>query len=150
MPDQAPSLSPAEKIIGTWKLRTVVYEDQATKERSPVYGAHPVGYQLATPQGRWIAVVTAEGRKVPPNDDERALALRSMIACTGRYRVADRRIVVKVEAAWQQSWVGTEQIREFRFEGDNILHLEGPPMPHPNLLGKVVRVIVTWERDDID
>jgi hypothetical protein len=73
-----------------------------------------------------------------------------MIAYTGRYRVADSRIIVKVEAAWQQSWVGTEQIRAFRFEGDNILHLEGPPMPHPNLLGKVVRVIVTWERDDID
>ena len=126
MPDQAPLRSTAERIVGSWKLRTVVYGDQATKERSPVYGAHPVGYQLATPRGRWIAVMTAEGRKVPQNDDERALALRSMIAYTGRYRVADSRIIVKVEAAWQQSWVGTEQIRAFRFEGDNILHLEGP------------------------
>lgn len=143
-----PLTTVAGKVVGTWKLRTVMYEDQETKERSPVYGAHPIGYQLATPRGRWIAVMTAEGRKVPQND-ERALALRSMIAYTGRYRVEDRRIIVKVEAAWQQSWVGTEQIREFRFEGDNILHLEGPPMPHPNLLGKVVRIIVTWERDDI-
>jgi Lipocalin-like domain len=144
-----PLTTVAGKVVGTWKLRTVMYEDQETKERSPVYGAHPIGYQLATPRGRWIAVMTAEGRKVPQNDDERALALRSMIAYTGRYRVEDRRIIVKVEAAWQQAWVGTEQIREFRFEGDNILHLEGPPMPHPNLLGKVVRIIVTWERDDI-
>ena len=144
-----PLTTVAGKVVGTWKLRTVMYEDQETKERSPVYGAHPIGYQLATPRGRWIAVMTAEGRKVPQNDDERALALRSMIAYTGRYRVEDRRIIVKVEAAWQQSWVGTEQIREFRFEGDNILHLEGPPMPHPNLLGKVVRIIVTRERDDI-
>jgi Lipocalin-like domain len=150
MQQRPPSSSIAEKIVGTWKLRAVVYEDQDTKERSPVYGAHPIGYQLATPRGRWIAVVTAEGRKVPQNDDERALALRSMIAYTGRYRIEENRVIVKVEAAWQQSWVGTEQTRECRFEGDDVLHLEGPPMPHPNLLGKVVRIIVTWERDDID
>ena len=97
-----PLTTVAGKVVGTWKLRTVMYEDQETKERSPVYGAHPIGYQLATPSGRWIAVMTAEGRKVPQNDDERALALRSMIAYTGRYRVEDRRIIVKVEAAWQQ------------------------------------------------
>jgi hypothetical protein len=28
-----------------------------------------------------------------------------------------------------------------------LLHIESPPMPHPNLAGKVVRVIVTWQRD---
>ena len=45
-----------QSIVGTWKLRTVVYEDQETRDRTPVYGAHPIGYQLATPHGRWIAV----------------------------------------------------------------------------------------------
>ena len=98
-----PLTTVAGKVVGTWKLRTVMYEDQETKERSPVYGAHPIGYQLATPRGRWIAVMTAEGRKVPQNDDERALALRSMIAYTGRYRVKTRRIMVEFEAAWQRS-----------------------------------------------
>ena len=29
-----------------------------------------------------------------------------------------------------------------------VLHIESPPMPHPNLAGKVVRVIVTWARDE--
>jgi len=42
--------------------------------------------------------------------------------------------------------VGTEQVRAYRFEGD-LLHLESPPMPHPNLAGKLVRVIVTWEKE---
>jgi hypothetical protein len=34
-------------------------------------------------------------------------------------------------------------------EGDqnDLLHIESPPMPHPNLAGKVVRVIVTRQRD---
>ena len=52
-----------------------------TKERSPVYGAHPILQNSAGRNAarRWIAVMTAEGRKVPQNDP-RALALRSMIA----------------------------------------------------------------------
>jgi hypothetical protein len=37
-------------------------------------------------------------------------------------------------------------VRAIRFEGDRLL-IESPPMPHPNLNGKVVRVIVTWERE---
>ena len=51
-------------IVGTWKLVSVVYEDAQTKERTPVLGEHPRGYQIATPEGRWLALVTAGGRGV--------------------------------------------------------------------------------------
>src|SRR5262249_14466941 len=77
------------RIVGTWKLVSVVYEDQETKARTPIYGEHPKGYQIATPEGRWVAVVTAEGRPVPKTDEERAQALKTMIAYSGRYRVED-------------------------------------------------------------
>src|SRR3954469_26071377 len=75
----------AERIVGTWKLVSVVYEDAQTKERTPVLGAHPKGYQIATPGGRWLALVTAEARPVPKTDEERAAALRTMISYSGRY-----------------------------------------------------------------
>ena len=52
----------ADPIVGTWKLVSVVYEDVATKERTPVLGEHPKGIQIATPEGRWLALVTAEGQ----------------------------------------------------------------------------------------
>ena len=135
-----------DKIVGVWKLVSVVYEDAKTKERTPVLGEHPRGCQIATPEGRWLALVTAEGRKVPQTDKERSDALRSMIAYTGKYRVQDGKVVTKVEAAWNEAWVGTEQERFYRFEGDRLL-LESPAQPHPNLLGKMVRIIVIWERD---
>jgi len=141
---QAPS--DRERIVGTWKLVSVLYEDLQTRERTPVLGEHPKGYQIATPEGRWLALVTADGRRVPQTDAERAAALRTMISYTGRYRLEDGKVVTKVEAAWNEAWVGTEQTRAYRFEGER-LHLESPPMPHPNLNGKVVRVIVTWERE---
>jgi hypothetical protein len=133
-------------IVGTWKLVSVVYEDTQSKERTPVYGEHPKGIQIATPDGRWLALMTAEGRGVPKTDEERARALQTMIAYTGRYRVEDGKVITKVEAAWNEAWVGSEQVRAIRFEGDR-LFIESPPMPHPNLDGKSVRVIVIWERE---
>ena len=139
----------AQQIVGTWKLVSVEYEDAQTKERTPVLGQHPHGYQIATPQGRWIALVTADGRPVPKTDAERAKALRTMIAYSGRYRVEGDKVITKVEVAWNEAWVGGEQVRFLRFEGDDVLHIESPPMPHPNMYGKVVRVIVVWQREAV-
>lgn len=136
-----------DRIIGTWKLVAVTYEDAQTKERTPVLGEHPRGYQIATPEGRWIALVTANGRPVPKTDEDRAKALRSMIAYSGRYRVEDNKVITKVEVAWNEAWVGGEQVRFLRFEGDDVLNIESPPMPHPNVDNKTVKVIVTWARD---
>src|SRR5882762_8912333 len=133
-------------IVGTWKLVSVVYEDQTTKERTPVLGEHPRGRQIATADGRWLALVTAENRPVPKTDEERARALTSIIAYTGRYRVEDGKVVTKVEAAWNEAWVGGEQTRFIRFEGDR-LFIESTAMPHPNVNNKVVKVIVIWDRE---
>ncbi|HXW40867.1 MAG TPA: lipocalin-like domain-containing protein, partial [Xanthobacteraceae bacterium] len=123
-----------------------VLEDQTTKERTPVYGEHPRGIQIATPEGRWLALMTAENRPVPKTDAERAQALKTMIAYTGHYRVENGQVITKVEAAWNEAWVGTEQVRAIRFEGDR-LYIESPPMPNPNVNNKVVRVIVEWQRE---
>jgi hypothetical protein len=135
-----------QKIVGMWTLVSVVYEDQETKQRTPVLGQHPKGRQIATADGRWLALVTAEGRPIPKTDEERAQALRTMIAYTGRYRVEGGKVITKVEAAWNEAWVGGEQTRFIRFEGDR-LFIESPPMPHPNQNNRVVRVIVIWDRE---
>jgi len=137
----------SDRIVGTWRLVSVVYEDTQTKQRTPVLGEHPRGYQIATPEGRWLALVTADGRPVPKTDEDRANALRTMIAYSGRYRVEDGKVITKVEVAWNEAWVGGEQVRFLRFEGDDLLHIESPLMAHPNVNNKVVRVIVTWQRD---
>ena len=134
------------QIVGTWALVSVVYEDVGTRERTPVYGEHPRGIQIATPEGRWLALMTAEGRAIPQTDGDRAQALKSMIAYTGRYRVENGQVITKVEAAWNEAWVGGEQVRNIRFEGDR-LYIESSPMPHPNINDKTVRVIVVWQRE---
>ena len=52
-------------IVGVWKLVSVLYEDQETKVRTPIMGEHPKGYQIATRDGRWLALATPDGREVP-------------------------------------------------------------------------------------
>ncbi len=85
---------------------------------------------------------------MPQTDEDRAQALRTMIAYAGKYRVEDGKVITKVEAAWNEAWVGGEQTRMIRFEGDK-LFIESPPQPHPNLNGRMVRIIVVWERDKV-
>ena len=51
-----------------------------------------------------------------------------------------------IEAAWNEAWVGGEQVRAIRFDDDR-LFIESPPMPHPNIDDKTVRVIVVWQRE---
>ena len=145
-PARGDDASDAKNIVGVWRLVSVVYEDEATKERTPVLGEKPKGRQIVTAEGHWLALVTAEGRTVPRTDEERAKALRTMISYTGRYTVKDGKVTTKVEAAWNEAWVGGEQVRFVRFDGDR-LFIESPPMPHPNLAGRVVKVIVIWERE---
>ena len=74
-------------IVGVWKLVSVMYEDQDTKAMTPIMGDSPRGYQIATPDGRWLALATPSGRTAPTTDEERAQAFRTMIGYSGRYRV---------------------------------------------------------------
>ncbi len=138
----------SQRIIGVWGLAAQVYEDVDTGERVPIFGNNPRGRQIATADGRWLALATGEGRPIPKTDAERAVALQTMIAYTGRFRCENGIVRTKVEAAWNEAWVGTEQVRNLRFETDDLLHIVSDPMPHPNVPGRRVRVIVTWKREE--
>src|SRR5262249_20941201 len=52
-------------------------EDVETNERNFVWGTKPNGIIVLTSTGRWVVVQTAEGRRPPHTDEERALAVLS-------------------------------------------------------------------------
>ena len=85
----------SQRIVGVWGLEAQVYEDVETNERVPIFGDHPKGRQIATSDGRWLALATAETRPVPKTDAERALSLQTMIAYTGRYRCENGVVTTK-------------------------------------------------------
>ena len=141
---------PKEKLksslVGTWKLVSCVFEDIETKERTFLYGEHPNGCAIFTPEGRLMAIITAEGRNVPRTAEDREEAFRSAGAYSGKYRVEGNTFVTKVDISWHEGWVGSDQVRTLRMEGDK-MHIETPPTPIPNRGDRMMRGILVWERE---
>lgn len=133
-------------LIGTWKLISCVLEDAETKEQKPVWGTNPNGYIVMTPEGRWIVIQTAEGRHPPKNDKDRIAAFKSLLAYSGKYRTEGNKVVIKVDIAADEAWNGTEQVRYYKIDGDE-LHIEAEPQAYPNFGGKVMRGILVWKRE---
>jgi hypothetical protein len=92
------------------------------------YGEKPTGAIGFTPSGRFFGLLTADGRKAPQTPEEQAAAYRTVIAYTGKWRVEGDKFVTKVDVAWNPAWIGADQARFFRSEG-NKLFLTSAPIP---------------------
>ena len=133
------------ELAGVWKLNSFVAESVQTQERRNIYGEKPTGYLIITPE-RFTAIITGEGRKPPQTDEDRIFSFRNMLAYTGLYRIEGSQLITKVDAAWNEAWKGTDQVRFFRLQGDG-LFIESAPALSANYpeLGQV-RGILEWER----
>jgi hypothetical protein len=108
------------KILGTWRLISYEAEMQSTGERTPVLGKNPTGYIIFTPEGRFMSILTSGGRKAAKTDQDRADLLKSMLAYTGIYRLEGDKFITKIDVSWTPAWVGTNQVRFFKFDGDRL------------------------------
>ena len=134
------------KIIGIWKLVSYEIEIQATGKKEPVMGKDPTGYVIFTPEGRVWFVLTGEGRKPAKTAEERAELLNTLVAYTGLYRIDEDKWITKVDVAWNPEWVGTEQRRFFKVDGDRLQVLT-PWRVMPNWADKgMTRSIITFVR----
>jgi hypothetical protein len=134
------------EIIGIWKLVSYVKETISTGEREAVLGKNPTGYIIFTPEGRMMVMHTGEGRKAANTDQERADLFKSLIAYTGMYRIEGDKWISKVDVAANPAWVGTEQTRIFRVDGD-CLQESTPVMQWAIRPEKeMVRFIIIYER----
>lgn len=113
------------KIVGIWRIVSYEWETRSTGEREPLLGKNPSGYIIFTPEGRMMVVLTAEGRKIPNTDQDRAGLLNSMIAYTGIYRLEGDKWITKIDVAWAPARVGTENMQFFRIDGDRIQVMSG-------------------------
>jgi hypothetical protein len=134
------------QIHGIWKLVSFEAEIQATGKKEPVMGQNPTGYVIFTPEGRAFFILTGQGRKTPKTVQDRADLLNSLISYTGMYRLEGEKWITKVDVAWSPEFVGTEQTRFFKVEG-NRLHVLTTWGIHPNWPEKgMQRRILTFER----
>ena len=96
-----------------------------------------------------MTIITGEGRKLPQTQEDRSAAWLTMLAYSGMYRLEGDKFITKVDVAWNEGWVGTEQTRFFKLEGDRlkISSAWGLNRAIPYFgLGNKVRGILTWEQ----
>lgn len=136
----------AEKLVGDWKLASFFAEDVETKQQTNVYGDKPTGYLVITSGRRFIGLVTADGQKSAQTPAEQAAAYRTMLAYTGKWRLDGAKFIVDVDAAWNKDWVGTEQVRFWRREGNKLL-ITSAPIPNPNVAGSMIVGNLVWEKE---
>lgn len=141
-----PGLADEAQLHGVWKLLSYEVEIQATGQKEPVMGRSPTGYVIFTPEGRAMFLLTGEGRKAAKTAEERAQLLSTLVAYTGTYRIEADKWITRVEVAWNPEWVGTEQTRFFKVDG-NRLQVLTTWRVMPNWADKgMQRSIVTFER----
>jgi hypothetical protein len=110
----------SSKLLGIWKLVSFEAEIQATGQKEPVMGQKPTGYVIFSPEGRAFFILTGEGRKPAKTAQDRANLLNSLISYTGMYRLEGDKWITKVDVAWSPDFVGTEQARFFKVDGDRL------------------------------
>jgi len=137
------------KLVGTWKLVSVVSKTDKGDVNNAVYGANPKGFITYTAEGRMIVVITEDGRKpLSVNDrvaapmEERAQAFSTSTAYAGTYTFTGDKVVHHVEVASVPNWVNTDQVRMVKIQGDRVT-LATPPLSR----GGVMQTFeLTWER----
>jgi len=125
------TLLAADTLEGRWRL--IAAEDvRASGEvvRKP-WGEHPVGSIVvqASPQGSacYLQIMSADTPQFNPSqpvvEQMRAKLLSSYIAYSGpcTFSDADGTVSLKVDAAWQPNYVGTDQKRILHFENGKLI-----------------------------
>jgi hypothetical protein len=123
-----PGLAAAQGITGSWKL--LAAEDlraDGTVARLP-WGSHPVGSIVVESGFCYVQIMSSDvptfaARGTPVGEQMKAALLSSYIAYSGPCVVDEAKgsVTLTVEAAWRPDYVGTTQVRYFRFENDRLL-----------------------------
>jgi hypothetical protein len=106
-------------VFGTWRLVRAVARDGVGKELPAPYGGHPSGRVMLGADGRMMAV-TCDGRREIPGGGRREYS-----SYCGNYTFDGKLLVTRVDAASDPSRIGSDQVRDVRFEG-NLMVLRPP------------------------
>jgi Lipocalin-like domain len=137
-----------DRLVGTWRVLSVVTKDQASGAERQPFGPSPVGYLIYTRDGRVMTMMSAAGRPTLPSDrrpseSELAAAFMSSAGYAGRYTINGDQIVHQIEVCTLPNWSGVTQIRHLTMEGEKLI-LSTPTLDTP-AIGEV-RWSMVWTR----
>jgi len=114
------------ELVGTWKFLNYVRTDPSTGLTVNIFGRHPRGWLIYTVEGRMMVIVVPESRRPLAKDEDRIEHHKQMVAYTGRYTIADGKVIHHVDAAWNEAWIGTDIVRSYKIIGDRLIITTAP------------------------
>ena len=123
-------------VVGTWRLVRAISRDGNGNEMPAPYGGHPMGRVVLAADGRMMAM-TGDGRPEIPDGVRREYS-----TYCGNFTFDGKQLITRVDAASDPSRVGTDQVRDVRFEG-TMMVLRPPPR---NYGGSAEQRELYWEK----
>ena len=134
-----------ERLIGNWRLLSYTTSEVDGKRGTP-YG-EAVGRLMYDANGNMAGQVMRPGRARVELGEGSAQQVRAAylgyIAYFGRYEIAPdgQSVVHHVSGALNPTWVGGDQVRRMRFDGERLV-LSAEVQKN----GETVTHVLTWER----
>ncbi|MEV6121149.1 alpha/beta fold hydrolase [Streptomyces sp. NPDC052077] len=131
-------------LVGVWHLTSFTVRDQSGGVIGHPMGVCPTGVLTYGADGSMSVHLGASGPAVPgdgaphPEGTEGLVRRRPYLGYAGTFAHTGDRVVHRLEIASVPQWVGTEQVRAVRFDGDE-LTLSPPPENDRTLA-------LTWRR----
>jgi len=136
-----------DKLVGTWKLVSAVSDDLTTGQKTNIYKM-PVGFITYGADGRIMTIIVDSVRKKPTANvataAEAEALFRSMVAYAGTYTIKGNQVIHRPDVSWNETWTGTDQIRDYKFDGEHLV-LATAPSPDP-FTGKMSVRSLVWEK----
>jgi len=138
-----------EQLYGTWRLLSFTRIVAATGERTQAFGKRPSGYLTYTRDGRMIALLVKEGRTKladlsKATDQQRVELFNTVIAYAGTFTVDGDRVTHHVDVSWNETWTGSEQVRNISLEGRKLFIRSDPQAS--GFDGRQVLAELEWEK----
>jgi hypothetical protein len=138
-----------EQVVGTWRL---VSTEETMKDGSarpfPACGPHAKGFLMYQRDGYMCAVIMNPDRyksadSAQATTEEKLAAVRGAFCYAGRYEidVKQEQIIHFPEVASKPEFVGSRQVRPYRFEGGRLI-LSDVEKDDPD----IARWRIVWEK----
>ena len=121
-------------FLGTWRLVSFEVRSAGGKVYYP-WGENPDGYIMYNDEGYMSVSMmdsnrpTFEARDLPKGtEQEKVAAVDKYISYAGKYEIRGSKVVHHVDVSLFPNWIGGDQERNFRFEGNRLL-LSTDPAP---------------------
>jgi Lipocalin-like domain len=143
------ALAGEDEFAGNYELVSATRKILETGQTENTFGKKPKGLAMYGSDGRFIVLITYDGRPKPESiekmtDQQRADLHRTMTAYGGTYTFDGSKVVHHLDLSWNEVWAGTTNIRDIQRDGDQVIYTTRPAPFASD--GKMSVVTLVWKK----